>query len=75
MKEEYQEELKRTGEKGIEFDIKPLISAITLDDFQVNWISHLIYPLLRILTNVSIVLVISYIFIDHSYRVSFILVV
>ena len=72
MKEEYQEELKRTGEKGIEFDIKPLISAITLDDFQVNWISHLIYPLL---TNVSIVLVISYIFIDHSYRVSFILVV
>jgi len=36
MKEEYQEELKRTGEKGIEFDIKPLISAITLDDFQVN---------------------------------------
>merc|ERR1712150_129815 len=22
------------GEKGIEFDIKPLISAITLDDFQ-----------------------------------------
>ena len=35
MKEEYQEELKRTGEEGIKFDIKPLISAITLDDFQV----------------------------------------
>ena len=36
MKREYQEELKRTGKEGIKFDIKPLISAITLDDFQVN---------------------------------------
>ena len=36
MKREYQEELKRTGKEGIKFDIKPLISAITLDDFQVR---------------------------------------
>ena len=35
MKEEYQEELKRTGDEGIKFELKPLISAITLDDFQV----------------------------------------
>ena len=35
MKEEYQEELKRTGDEGIKFEFKPLISAITLDDFQV----------------------------------------
>ena len=36
MKEEYQEELKRTGDEGIKFEFKPLISAITLDDFQVR---------------------------------------
>ena len=47
MKREYQEELKRTGKEGIKFDIKPLISAITLDDFQVN----LLIPLLIDLTN------------------------
>ena len=35
MKEEYQEELKKTGDEGIKFEFKPLISAITLDDFQV----------------------------------------
>ena len=35
MREEYLEDLKRTGDKGIIFDIKPLISAITVDDFQV----------------------------------------
>ena len=36
MKEEYREELKRTGDEGIKFEFKPLISAITLDDFQVR---------------------------------------
>ena len=35
MKEEYQEELKRTGAEGIKFNIKPLISAMTVNDFQV----------------------------------------
>ena len=35
MKDEYQEELKKNGEEGIKFDIPPLTSAITLDDFQV----------------------------------------
>ena len=35
MKEEYQEDLRKTGKKGIDFNIKPLISAITIDDFQV----------------------------------------
>ena len=36
MKEEDQKALKREGKEKIKFDIKPLVSAITLDDYQVR---------------------------------------
>ena len=35
MREEYQEDIKNGVEERIDFNIKPLISAITMDDFQV----------------------------------------
>ena len=37
MKEEHQNELRIKGEEGIKFDIKPLISEMTMNDFQVNF--------------------------------------
>ena len=41
MKEEHQNELRIKGEEGIKFDIKPLISEMTMNDFQVNFFNNL----------------------------------
>ena len=40
MKEEHQSELRIKGEEGIKFDIKPLISEMTMNDFQVNFFNN-----------------------------------
>ena len=40
MKEEHQTELRIKGEEGIKFDIKPLISEMTMNDFQVNFFNN-----------------------------------
>ena len=40
MKEEHQNELRIKGEEGIKFDIKPLISEMTMNDFQVNFFNN-----------------------------------
>ena len=41
MKEEHQNELRIKGEEGIKFDIKPLISEMTMNDFQVSFFNNL----------------------------------
>ena len=40
MKEEHQTELRIKGKEGIKFDIKPLISEMTMNDFQVNFFNN-----------------------------------